>query len=156
MATRDEEHSTRGRANALRAALAGILPQGSLTDERMYEIMDLCVSCKSCKAECPSAVDMAKLKFEFLAHYYEKHGIPLRTRLFGAIPTISRIASGPWAPLINAIARSQITRNLLDRLLGISRQRVMPEFASQPFTRWFRKHKENVVSTDGETVRVIQ
>jgi len=152
MATRDEAHSTRGRANALRAALAGILPSGALTDERMYEIMDLCVSCKSCKAECPSAVDMAKLKFEFLAHYHEKHGIPLRSRLFGAIPTISRIASGPWAPLVNAVLRSQITRNLLDRFLGISRYRVMPEFTSQPFTRWFKNHRKSATSTDGETV----
>ncbi|MFN2145957.1 MAG: FAD-binding and (Fe-S)-binding domain-containing protein [Anaerolineales bacterium] len=152
MVTRDEEHSTRGRANALRAALAGILPPGALTDQRMYEIMDLCVSCKSCKAECPSAVDMAKLKFEFLAHYHEKHGIPLRSRLFGSISALSRIASGPWAPLINAILKSPATRSLLDRLLGISHHRVLPEFASQPFTRWFRKHQKAAAPLDGETV----
>ncbi|MEN8172328.1 MAG: FAD-linked oxidase C-terminal domain-containing protein [Chloroflexota bacterium] len=140
MATRDETHSTRGRANALRAALAGILPPGSLTDERMYEIMELCVSCKSCKAECPSAVDMAKIKFEFLARYYEIHGIPLRARLFGAVPALSRIAAGAWAPLINALMGTKVVRVLLEITIGISRQRVMPKFTSQSFTNWFKKH----------------
>ena len=66
MATRDEEHSTRGRANALRAAIAGHLPNNSLTSSRMYDVMDLCLECKACKSECPSNVDMAKLKYEFL------------------------------------------------------------------------------------------
>jgi FAD/FMN-containing dehydrogenase/Fe-S oxidoreductase len=141
MATREEEHSTRGRANALRAALSGILPPEALTSERMYEVMDLCVECKSCKAECPSAVDMAKIKFEFLARYYEANGIPLRVRLFGAVPAISRIASGPWAPLINVVMRNQLVRNIMEKILGISSQRVMPPFASQPFTSWFKKHK---------------
>ncbi len=141
MATRDEAHSTRGRANALRAALAGILPPDALTHERMYEIMELCVSCKSCKAECPSAVDMAKIKFEFLARYYEVHGIPLRARLFGAVPALSRIAAGPWAPLINAVMGNKLVRILLEKTIGISQQRVMPKFASQPFTNWFKKHQ---------------
>jgi len=141
MVTRDEEHSTRGRANALRAALSGILPPEALTSERMYEVMDLCVECKSCKAECPSAVDMAKIKFEFLARYYEANGIPLRVRLFGAVPTISRFASGPWAPLINAVIGNQMVRNLMEKILGISSQRVMPKFASQPFTSWYKNHQ---------------
>ena len=146
MATREEEHSTRGRANALRAALSGILPPEALTSERMYEVMDLCVECKSCKAECPSAVDMAKIKFEFLARYYEVHGVPLRARLFGAVPTLSRIASGPWAPLINAVMGNQLVRNLMEKTLGISRQRVMPKFASQPFTAWFKGHQPKAVA----------
>ncbi len=140
MATREEEHSTRGRANALRAALTGILPPEALTSERMFEVMDLCVECKSCKAECPSAVDMAKIKFEFLARYYEANGTPLRVRLFGAVPALSRIASGPWAPIINAVMGNQLVRNLMEKSLGISSQRVMPKFASQPFTSWFKNH----------------
>ncbi len=81
MATRDEEHSTRGRANALRAALSGHLPLEELTSKRMYDVLDLCLECKGCKGECPANVDMAKIKYEFLAHYYEKHGVPLRSRL---------------------------------------------------------------------------
>jgi FAD/FMN-containing dehydrogenase/Fe-S oxidoreductase len=146
MATREEEHSTRGRANALRAALTGILPPEALTSERMYEVMDLCVECKSCKAECPSAVDMAKIKFEFLARYYEANGIPLRVRLFGAVPALSRIAAGPWASLINAVMGNQLVRNLMENILGISSQRVMPKFASQSFTSWFKKHQPKQTS----------
>src|SRR5205085_12480721 len=73
MVTLDEEHSTRGRANALRLALSGQLPEGALTSKRMWDVMDLCLVCKGCKAECPSNVDVAKLKVEFLAHYNEKH-----------------------------------------------------------------------------------
>ncbi len=152
MATREEEHSTRGRANALRAALSGILPPDALTSERMYQIMDLCVECKSCKAECPSAVDMAKIKFEFLARYYEVHGIPFRVRLFGAVPALSRIAAGPWAPLINAMMANGLVRILMDVTLGISRQRVMPKFASQPFTTWFKKHLPKVAAKPGRKI----
>ena len=73
-ATLEEEHSTRGRANALRAALSGDLPPEELTSRRMYDVLDLCLECKGCKRECPSNVDLAKIKYEFLAHYYEKHG----------------------------------------------------------------------------------
>jgi Fe-S oxidoreductase len=130
----------------LRAALTGILPPEALTSERMYEVMDLCVECKACKAECPSAVDMAKIKFEFLARYYEVNGIPLRARLFGAVPAISRIASGPWAPLINAVMGNQLVRNLMEKTLGISRQRVMPKFASQPFTVWFKSRQRQAAA----------
>jgi hypothetical protein len=94
MATREEEHSTRGRANALRAALSGKLPAAELTSRRMYAVMDLCIECKACKAECPSAVDMAKIKFEFLAHYYAANGVPFRARLLA-----SPLANGRrWPP----------------------------------------------------------
>ncbi len=88
MATREEEHSTRGRANMLRAALAGQLPPGAWTSPRMYETMELCVSCKACQAECPSSVDMAKLKTEFLAHYYTEHPRPVRDQLFVHIDAV--------------------------------------------------------------------
>ena len=141
MATRDEKHSTRGRANALRATLSGILPPEALTDQRMYEIMELCISCKSCQRECPSAVDMAKLKFEFLAQYYKVHRIPLRSRIFGSIHVISRIAAGPFAPLINAVMASKPMRILLEKTVGISSKRVMPAFAKEPFTKWFEKRR---------------
>ena len=99
MVTREEEHSTRGRANALRAALSGRLPTSELTSERMYEVMDLCIGCKACKAECPSSVDMAKIKFEFLAQYHAANGTPMRDRLFGDIARLSRLSSGPTAPI---------------------------------------------------------
>ncbi|UCC89435.1 MAG: FAD-binding protein, partial [Anaerolineales bacterium] len=138
MATRDEEHSTRGRANALRSALSGALPPEELTSGRMYEVMDLCVECKACKAECPSSVDMAKIKFEFLCQYYEKHPVPLRTRLFADIALLSRISSGALAPLANWTLKSGLIRWGLEKFVGITRQRTLPEFARQPFTLWFK------------------
>ena len=139
MATREEEHSTRGRANALRAALSGRLPHTELTSRRMYDVMDLCVECKACKAECPSSVDMAKIKFEFLARYHAKNGTPLRSRIFGDIARITRLGSGRMAAPINAAMRSGFVRAGMDRALGISRHRTLPAFAREPFTRWFRK-----------------
>ncbi len=138
MVTREEEHSTRGRANALRAALSGRLPAAELTSRRMYEVMDLCVECKACKAECPSSVDMAKIKFEFLAQYHAAHGTPLRARLFGHVARLSRLGSGPPAPLANASLRNTAVRALLETFLGISRKRALPPFARRPFTRWFK------------------
>ena len=143
MVTREEEHTTRGRANALRAALSGELPHEELTSKRMYEVMDLCVECKGCKSECPSSVDMAKIKFEFLAQYYKKHGIPLRSRMFGDIAKVSRLASGILAPVFNGVLGSPPVRFILDRALGISMQRKMPTFARQPFTTWFRRRSRN-------------
>ena len=95
MATLDEEHSTRGRANALRAALSGTM-KGGLLSEEVHEVMDLCLECKACKAECPSNVDMAKLKYEYLAHYHREHGYPLRSYLFGYIGRFARLGSATW------------------------------------------------------------
>lgn len=143
MATREEEHTTRGRANALRAALSGALPHEELTSKRMYEVMDLCVECKACKSECPSSVDMAKIKFEFLAQYHKKHGIPLRARMFGNIEKVSRLSSGVLAPLVNGVLGSTPARLLLDRVMGITGERKMPTFARQPFTTWFRQQPHN-------------
>ena len=139
MVTREEEHSTRGRANALRNAMSGRLPPSELTSQRMYEVMDLCIECKACKAECPSSVDMAKIKFEFLAQYHETHGTPLRAKFFGNIARLSRLNSGPLAPLVNFGSRNSLVRTLLAQTLGISRERALPAFASQPFTSWFKR-----------------
>lgn len=141
MVTRDETHSTRGRANALRAALSGSLPAMEFTSQRMYEVMDLCIECKACKAECPSSVDMAKIKFEFLAQYYRVHGLPLRARLFAHIGRISRLASGPLAPLMNSSMKLGAVRSAMERLAGISAKRSLPEFARESFTKWFQKRK---------------
>ncbi len=133
MATRDEEHSTRGRANMLRAALSGRIPARELTSPRMYQVMELCVSCKTCKAECPSSVDMAKLKTEFLGQYYTQHARPLRDYLFANIDLLSRLSSGWRAPLANRLLSLPLTKQLLDRGLGVSKERTLPRFARQPF-----------------------
>ncbi|NOZ40066.1 MAG: FAD-binding protein [Planctomycetes bacterium] len=138
MVTREEEHSTRGRANLLRAALSGKLPVESLTSKRMYEAMDLCIECKACKSECPSSVDMTKIKFEFLAQYYKKNGVPLRARLMADIARFSRWNSGFIAPLVNTMLGNRAVRWLMEKTLGVSRHRSLPKFARQPFTTWFR------------------
>jgi len=135
MVTREEEHSTRGRANALRAAINGNLPDDALTSPRMYEVLDLCLECKGCKAECPSNVDMAKRKYEVLAQYHAKHGTPLRARLFGNVETLNKIGCA-FAPLSNWVARSEPSRWMMDRL-GIHRNRTLPPFARQTFPAWF-------------------
>ena len=113
MGTLDEEHSTRGRANALRAVLSGKVPAEEFTGKRLYEVMDLCLECKACKAECPSNVDMAKLKYEFLDHYHRAHGLPLRNRIFGGIERLNRFGSR-FAPLSNWLANSATNRWLME------------------------------------------
>ena len=137
MVTREEEHSTRGRANLLRAAMSGQLPAEEFTGERLYAAMDLCIECKACKAECPSSVDMAKIKFEYLARYYEANAVPWRVRFFADIARGSRASSGWRAPIVNALLGAAPVRRLLEKVLGISSKRTLPRFAVQPFTHWF-------------------
>ena len=140
MATRDEEHSTRGRANLLRAALSGRMPDdaadGSITDRRLHQALDLCLECKACKAECESGVDLAKLKYEFLHHYQEKHGVPLRSRLFANINGLNRLGSR-YAPVSNWLAGSAVGKALASGILGISDRRAQPAFARQSLPDWF-------------------
>ena len=137
MVTRDEEHSTRGRANALRAAISGALPSDSFTGRRLYDVLDLCLECKGCKAECPSNVDMAKLKYEFLQTYHKANGYPLRNRIFGNIAALSRWGSF-FAPLSNWTLKSAWFKDLLENHAGIDRRRTLPAFTSQTFSQWFR------------------
>ncbi len=139
MVTRDEADSTRGRANALRAVLSGRLPPAELTGRAMAEVMDLCIQCKACKAECPSSVDLAKLKVEWLAQRHAVHGVPLRDRLFAGIAGASRLACGPAAPLVNALAGSRPVRAVLERSLGIGRRRPLPQIARRSFDRWLAR-----------------
>src|SRR5262249_1813963 len=93
MVTMEDKHSTRGRANLMREILSGKLPAHEFTGQELHDVLDLCLECKGCKAECPSNVDMAKLKYEFLAHYNEAKGASLRSRMFANIHGFSRIAS---------------------------------------------------------------
>lgn len=138
MATREEEHSTRGRANALRAVLSGHLPASEWTSHRMYQVMDLCIACKACKSECPSSVDMGKIRFDFLARYNSAHGTPLRAEILGHMADLDRLFSGPLAGIANATLESRPVRYAMEKVLGISRRRVLPAFAGQPFTTWFQ------------------
>ena len=138
MATFDEEHSTRGRANALVQALSSADPAAALGDERLHDALDLCLECKACKAECPLSVDMAALKSEFLSHYHDLHGVPLRSKAIASIRTFNRIGSMA-APLANAVARSSPARSLLERHLGIDRRRTLPSVAAESLPRWWKR-----------------
>jgi FAD/FMN-containing dehydrogenase/Fe-S oxidoreductase len=137
MATRDDAHSTRGRANALRLAMSGLLGPKGLADERVYDVLDLCLSCKACKAECPSLVDMARLKAEFTAAYYDVHGVPLRSWVFGHIHRMNQ--AGSLIPVVsNLVLRSPVARWVFGRL-GVTTQRQLPSFARHRFSVWYRR-----------------
>src|ERR1041385_5128814 len=151
MGTLDEEHSTRGRANALRSVLSGKVPKEEFTSKRLHDVMDLCLECKACKAECPSNVDMAKLKYEFLDHYHRANGLPLRNRIFGAIESLNCVGS-KLAPVSNWVANSALNRWLMELITGIDRRRPLPQFASETFEEWFRKHKSAGDGSHGEVV----
>ncbi len=151
MVTRDEEHTTRARANALRAVLSGKVPPSELAGRRLYEVMDLCLECKGCKAECPSNVDMAKMKYEFLHHYHAVNGQPLRNRLFGRIARLSRLGAR-LAPFSNWLAASWAHRRLLEWLAGIDRRRPLPAFARETFTDWFDRRRRPTDAPRGSVV----
>jgi FAD/FMN-containing dehydrogenase/Fe-S oxidoreductase len=141
MVTRDEMHSTRGRANALRLVMDGELPSnGDLSNSTLFEALDLCLQCKACKSECPSQVDMAKLKAEFLHQHYGNRPRPLSHLLLGQVFRLNPIGSA-LAPLANPTLRHPAFRWLLEKLAGIDRRRVLPTFARDHFRRWFASHQ---------------
>jgi len=127
MATHDEQHTTRGRANVLRLAMAGRLGEAGLDDRGVYETLDLCLECRACKAECPVGVDMARYKSEFLAGYWQRHGTSLEARALGHARALARLGSA-LAPFSNVVARSAPGRALAERLVGIDRRRRLPAF----------------------------
>ncbi len=130
-ATLDEAHSTRGRANALRAAISGVLPE-DLGDPAVKSVLDLCLGCKACAAECPSSVDVAKLKSEFLATWHDRHGIDLATRVFGNIHRVNKLA-GALPKLSNFAMNSPLGRAGAG-LLGLPTERPLPQFADRRFS----------------------
>ncbi|WPO44250.1 FAD-binding and (Fe-S)-binding domain-containing protein [Tardiphaga sp. 42S5] len=131
-ATRDEKDVTRGRANTLRLAISGQLGPDALTSDAMADTMKLCVSCKACRHECPTGVDMAKMKIEVLSARVAKHGLTLRDRLVGYLPRYAALAAHA-APLANLRNKSPLLRNLLERYAGISAKRSLPEWRSDVF-----------------------
>jgi FAD/FMN-containing dehydrogenase/Fe-S oxidoreductase len=153
MATRDEEASTRGRANGLRLAMSGQLGDGALASDRMKQVLELCLACKACRTECPNAVDMARLKSEVLQMHHDRHGAPLGYRLIGDMPQMARWLAGPLAPLVNFVARLPGYGWLLEKLAGIDRRRAMPPFATRTLGQLLRaRHAEgHSVLVPGET-----
>lgn len=142
MATRDENDTTRGRANALRNALSGnILSPKDFADDAPYATLDLCLSCKACKTECPSSVDMAKLKTEFLSHYYDRHGVPLRARMMGHIHTLSKVAA-PVAPLANLMLQTPVAKPMMS-MIGVHKDRRLSPFHQRTFVHRWRAHRKH-------------
>lgn len=139
-ASNDEYQTTRARAQSLRAVIHGKLPLEEFSGQALYDVLDLCIECKGCKRECPSQVDMAKMKSEFLYQYQEKHGYSLRNRLFAHLPTLNKFMS-PFATLFNAMVNSPLAKPFLS-LLGISTRRSLPTLAKQPFSKWFALQKQ--------------
>ncbi|WP_407037379.1 FAD-binding and (Fe-S)-binding domain-containing protein [Halovalidus salilacus] len=129
--------STRGRANALRQAIDGGLGEDALTSDWFQEdVLDLCLSCKACETECPTGVDMAKLKTEAKHRKHQRDGIPLRSRLFGNVRTLNRLGSA-LAPVANRLTAFGPGRVFAEKVLGIDRRRTIPTFAAESFPQWF-------------------
>ena len=143
--TREEEHSTRGRANALRSIISGTLPHTELTGERLQEVLDLCLGCKACKAECPSNVDMAKIKYEVMAHYHKANGLPLHRRLFGEIGALAPLGS-MFSPLSNWAVNNTFSKWIAEKVIGVDRRRDMPTFVRPTYEQWFRKRRSRRTS----------
>jgi Fe-S oxidoreductase len=138
MATRDEEATTRGRANALRLAMSGQLGDVGIASKEIHDVLDLCLECKACKSECPSNVDMARMKSEHLAHYHAEHGVSLRERIFSEAPTMGRWLSGPLSTFANGPLKIGFLRRTMLGALGVAKERNLPPYATQSFESWWR------------------
>lgn len=140
MATLNESNSTRARANLLREFLTNSTKKNPFNHKELYDILDLCLSCKGCKNECPSSVDMAKLKAEFLQHWYDSKGIPLRTRLIAYITHVNRLGS-IFPGLTNWVLSNKFSSKVLMSLLGFEPIRKMPLLHKVTFKKWFSKNR---------------
>lgn len=149
MATRDEKNTTRARANVLREFLSFSNKKNPFDHKEIFEILDLCLSCKACKSECPSSVDIAKLKAEFLQHYYDSHGIPLRTKAIAYITRINKFGS-IFPGLTNFFLTNKFFSGLLKKILGFALDRRMPLLYSTTLENYFK----NIEKSTGSNGRV--
>lgn len=138
-ATRDENTTTRARANILREFLTYSERKNPFDHKEIYDILDLCLSCKGCKSECPSSVDMAKLKAEFLQHYYDANGIPFRAKAIAYISHLNRLAM-IWPAPANFFFRNAFTSSLLKRVLGFAPKRSIPMLYKYTLRAWYGKY----------------
>ncbi|TLU98811.1 FAD-binding and (Fe-S)-binding domain-containing protein [Dyadobacter luticola] len=148
MATRRERDTTRARANILRQYLtpADKKEHISASQEMVKEVLDLCLSCKGCKSECPSSVDIGKMKAEFTQQYYETHGIPLRSKLIANFSKQMKLASfAPWA--FNGVFGTPALRKVANKMVGFHPERSMPLLHSQTLQQWWDKHKKSSKNT---------
>lgn len=151
MATRNEKDTTRARANILREFLTHSTKQNRFDHKEIYEVMDLCLSCKACKSECPSNVDMAKLKAEFLQQYYDANGVPFRAKLIAGFSSSAKM--GSRMPLLyNFLTGNVITGSLVKAVTGFSQKRSLPRLSRTTLMNWYRKHKTERDITTGRKV----
>lgn len=139
MATRNEKDTTRARANILREMLTRSKKINPFDHEEIKDVMDLCISCKGCKSECPSNVDMAKLKAEFLQHYYDANGVPFRSKLIANFTASSRLGS-LMPGLYNFFVTNTITSRLVKKISGFALERSMPTLHKTTLNNWMKKH----------------
>lgn len=142
MATRNEKDTTRARANILREILTNSKKSNPFDSKEIKEVMDLCISCKGCKSECPSNVDMAKLKAEFLQHYYDSKGIPFRTKLVGNFTKMNALASKVPA-LYNFGVSNELTASIIKSVSGFAQKRSLPKLHKQTLKTWYDQNKSN-------------
>ncbi|MDY0281635.1 MAG: FAD-linked oxidase C-terminal domain-containing protein, partial [Salinivirgaceae bacterium] len=141
-ATRDENTTTRARANILREFLTHSEKTNPFDHQEIYDIMDLCLSCKGCKSECPSNVDIAKYKAEFLQHYYDANGIPLRTRMIAYINSFNKLGS-IFPCLYNFFLKNSFTSGLMKKTIGFAPKRSIPLLYKSTLRAWHKKNKQN-------------
>jgi FAD/FMN-containing dehydrogenase/Fe-S oxidoreductase len=139
MATRNEKDTTRARANILREFLTHSTQQNRFNHKEIYDVMSLCLSCKACKTECPSNVDMAKLKAEFLQHYYDANGVPFRSKLIANFTAAAKL--GSLAPgIYNFVMQNKMLGGIIKRAVGFAVERSMPAISKQTLMAWYRKN----------------
>ncbi|WP_294187999.1 FAD-binding and (Fe-S)-binding domain-containing protein [uncultured Sphingobacterium sp.] len=137
MATRDEKDTTRARANMLRQFLTNSTKKNRFDHEEIKEVMDLCLSCKGCKTECPSSVDVAKMKAEFLQHYYDEHGAGFRTMLIANFTYSQKL--GSWvAPLYNFVVKNDFLSGLVKKIVGFAPKRSLPTVNGTTLSQWVK------------------
>lgn len=149
-ATRDEKDNTRGRANLFRQLFSG-QQNDAFSSEELKEALNLCLSCKACKSECPANVDMAKMKAEFLNGWHQKNGVEAGERFFGQPEKLYPLASA-FAPVTNFINRQKPVKFVFEKIFNIDSRRNLPEFAAETFQNWFRKNRNEYTGRNRKQV----
>jgi FAD/FMN-containing dehydrogenase/Fe-S oxidoreductase len=143
MASRNEKMTTRARANILREMIINSRKKNPFDHQEIYDVLDLCLSCKACKSECPSNVDMAKLKAEFLQHYYDANGIPLRARLIAYMPYI--YIAGSFSPgIFNFFIKNRAVSGMVKKIAGFAEKREIPVLSNRTLTSWSKKELDRL------------